>query len=151
MITFSPKLLGGAIAFVGGGAILGALFIGAGAAAWGPRTVPMLAGALMLLAGLATMIERPEPRQSDAPARELHAVYLVLLAAGYVLAIGLIGYILATAIAALAFLWLFGTRTLGRLLAAAILCPTALHLFFFEILGIFPPRAAWDLADHLPF
>lgn len=151
MTAFSPKLLGGAIALVGGGAILGALFIGAGAAAWGPRTAPMLAGTVMVVAGLAAMIERAEPQQSDVPARELHAVYLVLLTVGYILSIGVVGYILATAIAAPVFLWLFGTRRLGRLVTAAILCPTALHVFFFEILGIFPPRAVWDAADYLPF
>lgn len=146
----SPKLLGGAIALAGGGAILAAFAIGLGASAWGPRTLPMLAGAVMLVAGLAVMAEQPVTTRPATPGREANAVWLVALAALYVLAIGWVGYIVATALAAPAFLWLFGVHTMGRLIAGAILAPAFLHIFFFELLGIFPPRAVWDLADFLP-
>ncbi len=148
--TFSPKILGSAIVLLGGGAMLTALTIGSGASAWGPRTVPMLAGAVMLVTGLAVTLERPTITKPAGEGREINAVWLVVLSALYVLIIGWVGYIVATAIAAPAFLWLFGVRSRIRLIAGMVVAPILLHLFFFELLGIFPPRAVWDLADYLP-
>jgi hypothetical protein len=42
-------------------------------------------------------------------------------------------------------------RSWAALLLAAMICPVALFLFFFRLLGVFPPYGAWfDLADRLP-
>ena len=146
----SPKILGSAIAIFGGGAILASLAIGSGAAAWGPRTIPMLAGGVMMIAGIAVVLERQPATEVEASGREVNAVWLMALAVLYIRGIGWVGYIVATAIAAPALLSLFGVRTPGRLIAGAVVAPAFLHLFFFELLGIFPPRAVWDLADYLP-
>ncbi|MEM7709609.1 MAG: tripartite tricarboxylate transporter TctB family protein [Pseudomonadota bacterium] len=148
------KLLGGAIALLGGAAILSAMTIGSGPAAWGPRMVPILAGLVMVATGLAVAFERfAVPDQADAtPGREIRALWLILLAGGYALAIGWIGFLAATFVATPALLVLFGVTAPRKLIVAALLCPVALHIFFFELLGIFPPRAAWfDLADLIRF
>lgn len=146
------KALGGAIALLGAAAIFAAAGIGSGAASWGPRMVPTLAGLVMLIAGLAIAFERiaVSGAVETEPGREGNALWLVVLTGIYLLAVGAVGYLAATAIAAPVFLVLFGTTSPKKLFGAAILCPSVLHIFFFELLGIFPPRAAWfDLADLL--
>ena len=70
----SPKILGSAIAIFGGGAILASLAIVSGAAAWGPRTIPMLAGGVMMIAGIAVVLERPPATEVEASGREVNAV-----------------------------------------------------------------------------
>ncbi len=145
-------MLGGAIALLGGGAIVAAGSIGSGTAPWGPRMVPTLAGFAILIAGIAIAFERILTVQSEVETagREVNALWIVLLTCLYILCIGLTGYLVATAIAAPALLVLFGTTKLWKLISASLLCPALLHIFFFELLGIFPPRAAWfDLADLL--
>lgn len=63
--------------------------------------------------------------------------------AGYLWLMSKVGYLASTALAAPAALWVFGVRSPAGLLAAALLCPIAYHLVFFELLGTFPPYGAW--------
>ncbi|MEM9009975.1 MAG: tripartite tricarboxylate transporter TctB family protein [Pseudomonadota bacterium] len=146
------KLLGTIVAMTGLGAIGAALTIGSGMEAWGARTFPILGGGAMVLAGIAVAREPSgAARAASATDGGLRALWLVLLSALYVLALGRIGFLAATALTAPLAFALFGVRAPRTLLLAAILCPLALHLFFFRLLGVFPPYSAWfDLADLLP-
>ncbi|WP_438975387.1 tripartite tricarboxylate transporter TctB family protein [Roseicyclus sp.] len=62
---------------------------------------------------------------------------------GYLMLMTKVGYIVSTALAAPAALWVFGVRNPAGLVAAAILCPLTYHVVFFELLGTFPPYGVW--------
>lgn len=117
---------------------------------WGPRLFPLIAAAAILLLGLIEIVSAA--RRPDAmpavPAIGRGAVLLLVLSVAYVLLIGRVGYVLATAAAAPLALHLFGVRHPWGLAAATLLCPLAFHLVFFAGLGVFPPSGAWfDLLD----
>ena len=137
-----------------GMAALAASF-GVGSTSWGgesARLFPMVMslaiaamGGQLAFNGLrrAPPVARPGREVSDA-------ARLLLLGLLYVLAIGKVGYLVATAFAAPAALAIFGVRSVAGLIAAAVLCPVAYHLVFFVALGVFPPYGSWfDLLDVL--
>lgn len=155
--------LGLAIAALGLAFGAGALFIGGwGSGAVGPRAVPLLGAAVLLLSGLAIAFSRSDA----APAEVLGAgsawderergdgrrvAWLLALAVLYVLAIDRVGYLAATGLAAPAFFAVFGLRRPTTLVAVAVLLPLALHVVFFRLLGVFPPVGAWfDVLDVVP-
>ena len=161
--TPSSHALGVALALLGLAAAGAALSIGGwGEGNWGPRTVPLLAAATLVAAGLATArapsIARPPLAVEGEPvpprggaADEATVAWLLALAVGYVLLIDRVGYLVATALVAPAAFWLFGARRPLVLLAASTLVPLALHVVFFRLLGVFPPLGAWfDALDHVP-
>ena len=75
---------------------------------------------------------------------------LSFLSFAYWWAIGAVGYLLATAMAAPLALAAFDVRRPLVLGLAALLCPLVYHLVFFEALGVFPPYGAYfDLLDLL--
>ena len=154
------------LAALGLAACLGALAIdeGLGAGSWGPRTVPLLAGAALLVAGLADAAsaggpgtgagarapaERDAAPDADGDPRLVGALLGVFVL--YALLMARTGYVVSTAVAAVAAFALFGARRPLALVAAGALCPLGLHLVFFRLLGTFPPRGAWfDVLDWLP-
>ena len=146
----ADRPLGCALAALGALAGAASLFIGGWDGGWGPKTVPLMAAATLAIAGLA--IQRAPasapPSERDGAARPGWLLGLAIL---YVPTIDALGYLVATALAAPAAAALFGARRPAVLIAVAIAAPLALHLFFFRILGVFPPMGAWfDLLDHLP-
>lgn len=158
------RVVGLSLAALGLVAGVAALGIGEGrdAASWGPRTVPLLAAAALVAAGLADAASggRAAPARGDADGERSRtapdgdprlAWALLGVAALYALLMARTGYLVSTAAAAPAAFFLFGARRPATLVAAALLCPLALHLVFFELLGAFPPRGAWfDALDWLP-
>ncbi len=114
---------------------------------WGARFFP-LAGSLSLI--VLGLVELRSMRGSAALNRRYLPLILALLflSVAYVWTISVFGYLIATAIAAPAALWLFGIRNPVGLGAAAVLCPAIYHLIFFQLLGVFPPLGRWfDLLD----
>lgn len=111
------------------------------------RIFPMATAAAILVLGVmavragpdgAAMPESPvEPRDGRGP------VAILGLAFGYLWLMTKVGYLLSTALAAPAALWIFGIRSRAALVASAILCPLVFHLIFFALLGTFPPVGAW--------
>ncbi|MEM7489783.1 MAG: tripartite tricarboxylate transporter TctB family protein [Pseudomonadota bacterium] len=152
MPATSPRALGAAVAALGLLACGAALTIGSGEGAWAERTVPLMAGAAIAVSGVAIAGE-PSPANVDPgpDGRPGRTLALLGLGALWLAALGWFGFLIPTMLAAPAAFAFFGqTRSLS-LLAAAILVPLALHLFFFRVLGVFPPYGRlFDLADHLP-
>lgn len=145
------RALGAGVAALGAAAVVGAMWIGAGPEAWGPRTVPMLGGAVMVVTGLAIMREPAATATAAGYGAWWPPLALLLLGGAYVLAMQRIGFLAATGLVAPLAFALFGVRSWAALLLAAMICPVALFLFFFRLLGVFPPYGAWfDLADRLP-
>jgi hypothetical protein len=111
------------------------------------RIFPLItAGAIVLLGALSLRDRRaaPPPEKDDGSReRRWLPLALIVLAFGYLWAIGKVGYLLSTAVAAPAALWLFGIRHPGALALSALLCPAGYHLVFFELLGAFPPLGLW--------
>ncbi len=119
-------------------------------AGYAPRAFPM-AGAFLIAAlgalKLAGIHSGPVESGSQATSAGL-ILGLVALSVAYVIAITHVGYLVATAFAAPAALWLFGIRSTAGLIAAFFLCPVIYHVIFFVGLGVFPPYGHWfDLLD----
>ena len=162
------RATGLALAALGLAACLGALAIGEGwgAESWGPRTVPLLAGAALLAAGLADAASGAAPGAASEAASGARAPVdrdaasdgnprLVWALLGtfvlYALLMARTGYVVSTAAASVAAFALFGARRPAVLVAVGVLCPLGLHLVFFSLLGAFPPRGTWfDVLDWLP-
>ena len=159
------------LVLAGSGVAVGiaALGIGEGldAASWGPRTVPLLAAAALVAAGLADAasssgraatphVSARACAEKDVPAVRAAGdprlpLALFGVAVLYALLMARTGYLVSTALTAPAAFALFGLRRPAALLAAALLCPTVLHVAFFVFLGVFPPRGAWfDTLGWLP-
>lgn len=76
---------------------------------------------------------------------------LALLGILYIAAIGKIGYIISTGIAAPVALWIFGVRSPLALVLAALFCPLIYQLIFFIALNVYPPYAPWLDLQFLPW
>lgn len=102
----------------------------------------------MALGGLAVMAEPATQDTTTTLRAEMRAASLLLLGAAWTVALGLVGFLVATLIAAPLAFALFGQRRASPLALFALLVPVALHLFFFHVLGVFPPYGRlFDLAD----
>ncbi len=143
----APRVVGLALILIGIGATLTSLTISLDQyGRWGARFFP-LAGSLALVA-----LGMVELRRAGGPSLDRQhwsaIAGLLALSLAYVWAISVVGYLIATAIAAPLALWIFGVRSALGLSAAVVLCPGIYHLVFFELLGVFPPLGRWfDLLD----
>lgn len=144
----APRVVGVALILIG----IGATLISMGIALdqygrWGARFFPLAGSVALIVLGAAEL--RNAPGANAMERRHLPAIAtLLVVSVGYVWAISAVGYLVATAVAAPAALWVFGVRRPLGLLAAAVLCPAAYHLVFFELLGVFPPLGRYfDLLD----
>ncbi|WP_299689966.1 tripartite tricarboxylate transporter TctB family protein [uncultured Tateyamaria sp.] len=143
----APRVVGVALILIGIGATVTALSISLDQyGRWGARYFP-LAGALALIALGAAELRVADGARLDR--RHWPAITgLLALSITYVWSISAFGYLLSTAVAAPAALWIFGVRNAIGLGLAAVLCPAIYHLVFFELLGVFPPLGRWfDLLD----
>lgn len=158
------RTLGTAVAVVGGLAL--ALASAIPGDDFGPRLLPLVAGAALCAAGVAIARqggstspaqgptdatetrERPDSPDSEHTSR---SVALAMLGIAYVTGIDQLGYLLSTAVVVPGVYALFGERRPIRLLIVALAVPLALHTVFFRLLGVFPPLGQrFDLLDHLP-
>jgi hypothetical protein len=113
----------------------------------GARIIPLISAIVLMLLGTLETLNtfRTTNIRPDGLVRIL---LLLVLALAYVAAIGLTGYLAATAVAAPLTLLMFGRDRWFELLAAALFCPIVYHLLFFVGLGVFPPDGVWfDLQD----
>ena len=141
------------------------LLIG-GFAAWGAWLVPAppagetwagvlpLGAAVLLAASGGLLVWSGRGGEASAgvalSAGQVRVLGLIAVAVLYYAAINRFGYELPTAVAAPLALWLFGMRRPVGLGLAAVLCPAAFHLIFFQGLGVFPPYGeVFDLMDWL--
>lgn len=144
----TPRVVGVALILIGMGATLTSMGIALDPyGRWGARLFPLAGSVALILLGAAEL--RQAPGTGAVERRHLPAIAaLLVLSVGYVWAISAVGYLIATAVAAPAALWVFGVRRPLGLLTAAVLCPVAYHLVFFELLGVFPPLGRYvDLLD----
>ena len=145
----APRVVGVALILIGVGATVTSLGISLDQyGRWGARIFPLVGSLALILLGLIELRQTgsPRPDRRHWPA----IVGLLVLSLAYVWAISIVGYLLATAMAAPLALWIFGVRNLVGLSAAAVVCPLIYHLIFFELLGVFPPLGRWfDLLDVL--
>ncbi|MFQ6548537.1 tripartite tricarboxylate transporter TctB family protein [Aestuariibius sp. 2305UL40-4] len=118
---------------------------------WGARLFPLLAAAALILAGLSEF--RSDQRGMPSEGGDSRKVItLAALGVLYIWLIFQVGYLLASPPVIAATLYLFGVRKRTTLIVAAIIVPLALHLFFFRLLGAFPPLGdRFDILDHLTF
>lgn len=144
----APRVVGVALILIGIGAALTSMGIALDQyGRWGARLFPLAGSLALILLGLVEL--RHAPGLGGLDRRHLPAIAtLLVLSVGYVWVISAFGYLLATAVAAPLALMIFGVRRWPGLAAAAVLCPLAYHLVFFELLGVFPPLGRYfDLLD----
>ena len=114
------------------------------------RIFPVMgAGALVLLGALEFRRGWQGGVRPLVLSEDLRAVLsLLALAIGYIWLVGKLGYLMSTGLVAPLAMWLFGIRHPLGLALAAVICPAAYHLIFFELMGVFPPFGEWfDLLD----
>ena len=127
-----------------------------GETAWGAesaRLFPLTISLAIAILGIRQVVEgrRPGAPRLDFGPEASAVIGLTLIAVLYLLAIGTVGYLLATGAAAAATLRLFGVRSWLGLIAAAIICPVLYYFVFFVLLEVYPPHGSWfDLLDYLP-
>ena len=144
--------VGGVVLSLGLAAALSALAIPLGPDGdWGARLFPLLASGALILAGLNEL--RPGPREaSKGDGDSAKVIALAALGVLYIWMISQIGYLAASPPVVAAALYLFGIRRRITLIISAIVVPLALHVFFFRLLGAFPPLGdRFDILDQLTF
>lgn len=108
----------------------------------GPRTFPMIIGALLTVCG-AVIVMRPDP-EPDWPALsrigEIMAGAAVLVA--YSFALPEAGFVLSTAIAASYLSWRLGSRPLEAIISG-IAISVGIYVVFHLILGLSLARGPW--------
>ncbi len=116
----------------------------------GPRVFPMAGSLLIAGLGFLQLVHgrRASSEVQPAVSKPLSVLALAILSVAYVACVSQFGYLIATAVAAPAALYLFGIRSVTGLILSALLCPAIYHLVFFEGLGVFPPYGLqFDLLD----
>ncbi|WP_299599440.1 tripartite tricarboxylate transporter TctB family protein [uncultured Tateyamaria sp.] len=144
----APRLVGVALVLIGIGATATSMSISLDQyGRWGARFFPLAGSIALILLGLAELRNAPGTHTTER--KHLPAIAaLLMLSVAYVWVISGFGYLIATALAAPAALWIFGIRSAAGLGLAALLCPAAYHLVFFKLLGVFPPLGRYfDLLD----
>ncbi|WP_299652971.1 tripartite tricarboxylate transporter TctB family protein [uncultured Tateyamaria sp.] len=144
----APRVVGVALVLIGLAATATSLSISLDQyGRWGARYFPLAGAFALILLGAAELRSARAGRSFDRT--HLPAIAgLLAVSVTYVWAISAFGYLISTALAAPAALWIFGTRNVLGLAVAAIACPTAYHLVFFKLLGVFPPLGRYfDLLD----
>ncbi len=144
----APRVVGVALILIGIGATVTAFGISLDQyGRWGARYFPLVGSVALILLGVIEVTRAPGGAVVDR--RHLPAIAaLLLLAILYIICISAFGYLIATALAAPAALWIFGVRSPVGLAAAMVLSPALYHLVFFEFLGVFPPLGRYfDLLD----
>ena len=114
---------------------------------WGARYFPLGGSITLVVLGLLEL--RGAKVSAPTDRRHLPAIgALLILSLAYIWSISAFGYLVSTALAAPAALWIFGVRNPIGLLAAGVLCPAIYHGIFFVALGVFPPLGQYfDLLD----
>lgn len=107
------------------------------------RIFPLITAAAIFVMGVLLLRARPAGRNAGEAGSGWAPGQMLAVTLGYLWLITKLGYLVSTALAAPAALWVFGVRNPAGLLAAALLCPLAYHVIFFELLGTFPPYGAW--------
>ena len=146
----APRAVGVALILLGLGATVTSLGISLDQyGRWGARFFPLAGSLALVVLGVAELVGAAHGPALDR--RHVPGIAALLgLSIAYVWTMSAFGYLLSTAIAAPLALWVFGVRSWVGLAAAALLCPLAYHLIFFELLGVFPPLGRWfDLLDLL--
>lgn len=147
MKRLNGDLLTGSTVLLFGAAAFGMSFT-IGNVTWGgesSRLFPMIVSfALMCFGARLVLTGVRGPASPIELSPEIWRVIgLALLGILYVAAIGRIGYIISTGIAAPVALWIFGVRSRAGLAVAALLCPLIYHLVFFVALNVYPPYPSW--------
>ena len=107
------------------------------------RIFPLMTAAAITVMGALMLRTRPARQDAEAGAAGWAPARMLAVTLGYLWLMTKVGYLVSTALAAPAALWVFGVRNPAGLLAAAFLCPLAYHVIFFELLGTFPPYGTW--------
>lgn len=107
------------------------------------RIFPLMTAGAITLMGTLILRSRPTGPRQDASGAGWAPWQMLAVTLGYLWLMTKIGYLVSTALAAPAALWVFGVRNPAGLLAAAVLCPLAYHIIFFVLLGTFPPYGTW--------
>lgn len=116
----------------------------------GPRFVPQIVCVLLILGGLWLALRPNGVAGESGSARPWRALILLAIGFAYAALVPLIGYLLATALAAGAGFALFGQRGWRQILIASVAAAAVFHIVFIEVLGLFMPRGRWlDLLNAL--
>lgn len=128
----------------------------------GARFVPQVVSGLLIVGGVMlalfwrvadatpTDAVQATPMVEAAPHALPTALALPLIGALYTFAIPQVGYIAATFLGAAAALMLYGARKPLRILLAATVMATLMHLIFVVLMGIFLPRGQFfDILNWL--
>lgn len=147
MKRLNGDLLTGCTILLFGAAAFGMSFT-IGNVTWGgesSRLFPMIVSFALMCFGISLVLTGVrKPANAIALSPEIWRVIgLALLGILYIAAIGRLGYIISTGIAAPVALWIFGVRSRLGLALSALLCPLIYHLIFFVALNVYPPYAPW--------
>lgn len=101
----------------------------------GPRTFPIIIGALMGLASLVILVRPdPEPRW-PAAARLVEIGASIVMMVGYALLLPKLGFVITTAVAAAYLTWRLGTGPL-RAVVTGVLTSVGIYVIFHLVLGL---------------
>ena len=140
----ADKAVGAGLMVIGALAILGSFAIapdydGSTTA----RIFPLITALVISGMGASMLRARPAGAQAGEQPAGSAPWRMLAVSVGYLWLMGKVGYLLSTALAAPLALWVFGVRNQTGLLVAAVVCPLAYHLVFFELLGTYPPYGTW--------
>ncbi|MEQ9329563.1 MAG: tripartite tricarboxylate transporter TctB family protein [Rhodospirillales bacterium] len=110
-----------------------------------PETVCLLLGAMTLFMVINAVRKMRQERASDDEATDWQALLervapMVAVTIAYVLLIDLIQYVIPTALALSAVLWLFGNRGVRCLITIPTACSVAYYVVFFGIFRLDEPK-----------
>lgn len=149
----SDKVAGAALAALGLAAF--ALSFDIGRVQWGgesARLFPQIVSVVLTVLSLRLVFSATSDETVKLPPlnETLQAAALFVIGVIYIVLIDAFGFLISTAIATPAVFFLFGLRSPLRLICSAIATPIALHIMFFELLGLFPPYGRlFDILDVL--
>ncbi|MCA1972740.1 MAG: tripartite tricarboxylate transporter TctB family protein [Caenispirillum sp.] len=108
----------------------------------GPRSFPIIIGGVMALACIYPLV-KPDP-EADWPGigRLLEIALAVAVLIAYALALPIVGFVLATAVAAGILSWRLGSRPTGAALAG-IGISVGIYVVFHLVLGLSLARGPW--------
>lgn len=106
-----------------------------------PRTIPTVVGIGLVLTGAALFILSFFGRVKEEPARfskegsiRVTVAFLLLVAYGYLF--NIVGFVVTSSVFLALFAYVFGARSIPKVVAIAVLCPIAIWIVFESVFNV---------------
>lgn len=108
----------------------------------GPKTFPIIIGAILALAGLYPLIKPDRRPEWPAAGRVLEIVFATGVMLAYTYALPEIGFVVSTAVAAALLSWRLDAKPQWALVAGVVIA-VGIYVIFHMILGLSLARGPW--------